>query len=246
MKLKALSAAILSVAVLAGCQEKPVDVVDQEVNLETLEQKVSYMMGLQFGTQMASGDFDLNQDTLVLGLADGLNGEEPLLSDEEMQAVITEFQTVMQEKQMLAQQEAEAERALVAEESRTASTAFLTENAMRDGVITTDSGLQYEVIVQGDGEQATPDSIVTVNYKGTLVDGTVFDASELHGGPATFGLNQVIPGWTEGVALMNVGSTYKLFIPSDLAYGEFGSGDTIPPESALIFEIELLDVEAAQ
>ncbi|MEG2075960.1 MAG: FKBP-type peptidyl-prolyl cis-trans isomerase, partial [Victivallaceae bacterium] len=146
------------------------------------------------------------------------------------------FQKMMQETEQKMVQE-------MAEKNRETEDKFMAENGAKDGVVTTASGLQYEVLAEGSGDNAAADSNVTVHYTGTLLDGTVFDSSVKRGTPATFGVNQVIPGWTEALQLMNKGSKYKLYIPSRLAYGERGAGEMIQPGSTLIFEVELLDIK---
>ncbi len=245
MKFKTLAAAVALSVTLVGCGEEEASTTDVAMQssapVETLEQRVSYLMGLQFGQQLSGGEFEINQDALKAGMNDGLNGFEQRLTEEQITATLAEFQTMMEAQQMAAQQEAEATLASQSAENEAAGIAFLAENGARPEVITTESGLQYEVLQEGAGAQPTANDVVTVNYKGTFLDGSVFDDSSLHGGPATFGLDQVISGWTEGVALMNVGAKYKLYIPYNLAYGENGSM-SIPPKSTLIFEVELLEI----
>ncbi|HKL27262.1 MAG TPA: FKBP-type peptidyl-prolyl cis-trans isomerase, partial [Desulfuromonadales bacterium] len=165
-----------------------------------------------------------------------LSGHEPRLSEEEMIAEIQAFQQQLQQQQM------EKIQAL-AEENKVESEAFLKENAEKEGVVVRDSGLQYKVIEPGEGESPEVDSVVTVHYRGMLVDGTEFDSSYSRNEPATFPVNGVIPGWGEALPLMKEGAKWKLFIPADLAYGESGAGEQIGPNAALIFEVELLSIE---
>ena len=240
-KTKLLSAAVVAVA-LVGCgEEQSSETTD--VQLETLEQRASYIMGRQYGEQLSGGDqFQIDHAVLMAGVREGLEGTESRMSEEQITATITEFQERMQVLEAEAMEAAEAELAQVSAENEAEGLAFLEQNATREGVITTESGLQYEVIAEGEGASPSSEAIVTVNYTGTLIDGTVFDSTDLHGEPASFPLNRVIQGWTEGVGLMKVGSVHKLYIPYALAYGEMGSG-SIPPKATLIFEVELLDIE---
>jgi FKBP-type peptidyl-prolyl cis-trans isomerase len=168
-------------------------------------------------------------------MADAQSGTDTLLTQDEMMTALQTFQTTMMERQ-----QAKAERE--ASENITAGEAFLAENASKEGVMVTESGLQYKVITEGSGPKPQATDQVTVHYRGTLLDGTEFDSSYSRGEPATFGLNQVIPGWTEGVQLMNVGSKYEFYIPANLAYGERGAGASIGPNSTLIFEVELISI----
>lgn len=197
--------------------------------LESIDQKMSYVLGVQIGRQLGPMQFDMNREAFVRGVMDATEGGDLLLSQEEIQAAITEYQ-----------QTAQQEQAAAAEANMAASQAFLAENKQREGVQTTDSGLQYEVLEAGDGESPTAASEVRVHYRGTLVDGEVFDTS-YDGDPVEFQLGQVIKGWTEGLQLMEEGAKYKFFLPPDLAYGERAPA-AIGPNQALIFEVELLDV----
>ena len=148
----------------------------------------------------------------------------------------------MQKFQKLMQEAAEKHMAEMAKKNKLEGDKFLAENAKKEGVKSTPSGLQYIVITEGEGDTPTSTDIVKVHYTGTLIDGRVFDSSVSRGVPAQFGVNQVIPGWTEALQMMKVGSKYKLFLPSDIAYGERGAGEMIQPNSTLIFEVELLDI----
>lgn len=203
--------------------------------LETPEERLSYTIGMDIGGSLAEQDIDLDMDLLVEALRASYNGEETRLTEEE---ALAERDAFMQRRQ----QQMEVERAQEASVNLEEGEAFLAENAERDGVSVTDSGLQYRVIEEGEGASPTAEDRVTVHYKGTLIDGTVFDSSYDRGEPATFALNQVIPGWTEGVQLMKEGAKYEFFVPSELAYGEQGRPGPIGPNSTLIFEVELLEV----
>jgi len=198
------------------------------VDLENEKDKASYSLGMLIG-QNTKNFGDLNFDALIEGLMQQHNGEETELTIEEADATIREFQ------QKIA--------AGKAAEASAEGEAYLAENKNRDGVSVTDSGLQYEVITEGDGPKPAVTDTVSVHYVGTLLDGTEFDSSVARGEPAEFGLNGVIPGWTEGLQLMNTGSKYRFVIPSDLAYGERGAGGSIGPGATLIFEVELLEIK---
>ena len=177
----------------------------------------------------------MDVDAFAAGLRDALTGAEPRLTEEE---ISTEMQAY-QEKAAAEQQVAQA---ALAEANLAAATAFLAENAAREGVIVTDSGLQYEIVEAGDGAKPGAEDTVEVHYRGTLVDGTEFDSSYTRGETVTFGVGQVIPGWTEALQLMSVGSKFKLAIPPELGYGAGGAGQAIGPNAALIFDVELVSI----
>ncbi len=221
---------------LTGCDTQPdskgeAGQEDSSTGLETDSQKLSYGLGMNIGFGMAQqGIPDLDSVALAEGISDALNGIEPRVTQEELQLVITR----VREKEM-------AKMAALTEENARQGAIFMAENGKREGVISTESGLQYEVISSGEGESPTAESVVKTHYRGTLIDGSEFDSS-LDGEPAEFALNRVIPGWTEALQLMKVGDKWKLFLPADLAYGPQSPGPGIPPNSTLIFEIELLEV----
>ncbi|WP_325890948.1 FKBP-type peptidyl-prolyl cis-trans isomerase [Grimontia sp. NTOU-MAR1] len=203
-----------------------------DVKLETVEQKASYGIGLQMGQQLAgSGLEGLNVDAIAKGIATALAGNMPEIEIDEINNALRELHTQAEEVRQAAAKEAAAE-----------GEAFLAENAKRDEVTVTESGLQYEVLVEGNGEVPTSDKQVRVHYHGTLTDGTKFDSSVERGQPAEFPVTGVIKGWVEALQMMPVGSKWKLYIPQDLAYGERGAGAAIPPFAALVFEVELLDI----
>lgn len=230
--LKKVLVVATAAALLAGCDRSS----DAKVELETDEQKVSYGMGLNLGARIQE-EFALDVDAFAQGMRHAVEGGERLMTDEEIATVVQSFQ-----QQQLAKREAEYKA--LAEKNEAASKEFLAENAQREGVVTTDSGLQYRIIEQGEGEKPGPDDVVRVHYRGTLIDGTEFDSSYQRGEPVTFPVSGVIPGWTEALQLMPVGSKYELVIPSDLAYGPGGTGGVIGPNAALQFEVELLGIEA--
>ena len=172
-------------------------------------------------------------------MRDAFEGAEARLTDEEINAEMVAFQGKLEA-------EREAEQAVVADGNAEAGAAFLAENAQREGVVVTESGLQYEVVTAGEGQSPSPEDQVEVHYRGTLIDGTVFDSSYDRGQTVTFGVTQVIPGWTEALQLMKEGAKYNLYIPSELAYGAGGAGQVIGPNSTLIFEVELIAIVEAQ
>ena len=205
--------------------------------LETDDQKASYAIGRDMGSSLQPAAERLDVDALARGIREALAGEEAALSPEELQAVLQEFTRSIQADQMAAREEE-------AQTNRAEGEAFMEENAEREGVTTTESGLQYEVVEPGDGPTPGPQDRVRVHYRGTLVDGTEFDSSYERGEPAVFGLDGVIPGFSEGLQLMEVGSTYRFVIPGELAYGpQGGGGGTIGPDETLVFEVELLGIE---
>jgi len=204
-----------------------------EVELVTDEQKVSYGFGLQFGDQLRKNSFDgLELDAVIAGIRHWYNDQQAVMSD----ADLNPSYQVIQQKQQAKAAELGAKRSQLAEQ-------FMIANAERDEVTTTDSGLQYEVLEAGSGPSPSGQSTVVTHYHGTLVDGTVFDSSIERGQPAEFGVNQVIPGWTEALQLMSVGDKWRIACPPHLAYGEQGAGDSIPPNTALVFEIHLIDIK---
>jgi FKBP-type peptidyl-prolyl cis-trans isomerase FklB len=192
--------------------------------------KISYAIGLSMGQNLlGSGVTSLEYADLAAGIKDVLEKNQPQISYQEAQQVLGKFFSELETK--------------IAGEAKAAGEAFLAENAKREGVKVTESGLQYEVLEATIGQKPKATDKVRVHYEGTLIDGTVFDSSYKRGESITFGLNQVIKGWTEGLQLMSIGSKYKLYLPYQLAYGERGAGANIPPYAALIFTVELLGIE---
>lgn len=202
------------------------------MEFKTTEDKVCYGIGTQVAAQLTNGGMfpGFNVEALLEGLKDALNGNKLQLDVEDIKKAFAQI------NEKLA-----AEQASLAKEAKAKSEAFLAENAKKEGVVVTPSGLQYEVLTEGTGAKPVKESVVKVHYHGTLADGTVFDSSVQRGEPAVFPLNQVIAGWTEGLQLMNVGSKFRFAIPSNLAYGDSGTGP-IPPAAALVFEVELLEI----
>lgn len=198
----------------------------------TIEQRVSYGVGRQMGDQLASNPFDgLDVGAVAEGLADALNGVASAVEQDLMRAAFEVVSERMQAK------EAETSSALAAD-----GEAFLAENAKRKDVTVLDSGLQYEIMVAGEGDKPNATSTVRTHYHGMLIDGKVFDSSVDRGEPTEFPVNGVIAGWTEALQLMEIGSKWKLFVPHQLAYGERGAGGDIGPYAALVFEVELLAI----
>lgn len=202
-----------------------------DIDLSTTELKGSYGVGMQMGQQLKQAFTGVSLAAAIAGIKDGFNGQQPRIEGEAINAAFQEIQAAMAA-------ENEANAAEFAQEGE----AFLAENAKREGVTVTDSGLQYEVLQTGDGEKPSASSTVRTHYKGTLINGDEFDSSYSRGEPTEFPVNGVIAGWTEALQLMTVGSKWKLFIPYQLAYGEQGAGGAIGPYQALVFEIELLAI----
>jgi|TARA_B110000908_G_scaffold52263_1_gene63789 FKBP-type peptidyl-prolyl cis-trans isomerase FklB len=203
--------------------------------LETLNQRLSYIVGENMATQLKNDGLDLDTIALVLAVNDVMAGNASRLTEELKKSTVEEIQKLTQEQQSV-------EQAGKATKNQEEGVAYLAENSQKEGVKTTDSGLQYKSLVSGDGETPKASNSVTVHYKGTLTDGTVFDSSYERGEPATFPVGGVISGWTEVLQLMNVGDKFEVTIPSDLAYGPAGSGPVIGPDAVLVFEVELLAI----
>jgi FKBP-type peptidyl-prolyl cis-trans isomerase len=216
-------------ALVVGCGKQ----APGSAHLATLEDSASYVLGYKMGENMKQQSAPVNPDVFYRGMQEAMSGATPRIPDSMAQPVMMSLQV----KMMSAQRVKDSVAGL---SNKDDGAKFMAENKSKEGVVTTASGLQYQVIKAGTGPRPKASSTVTVNYTGTLLNGTEFDASKRHGGPATFPLNQVIPGWTEGVQLMNAGSTYRFWIPGDLAYGAQGSPPTIPPNATLVFEVELI------
>ena len=239
-----LCAAVLPLFIVA-CQKDPGQAVSPEPAAEasspTLDSDVqvySYGVGFQIGSQMAASPLEMNSENVIAGLKDGLAKSESLVSQEKMQEVAQRFQA-----EMAAKQQAEAE--VLSKDNAAAAEAFLAANADKEGVTVLDNGLQYRVIESAEGAKPGATDTVVVHYRGTFIDGTEFDSSYSRDEPAEFPLNAVIPGWQQALQLMPVGSKWEVFIPPALAYGSGGQGP-IPPSSALVFEVELLEVKPAE
>jgi FKBP-type peptidyl-prolyl cis-trans isomerase FkpA len=244
MKLFKPTLVALSLVTLMGCQEEAKQ-QEPALLLETEVQKQAYSLGASIGMFTQSNlekqtemGLSLDQKLVIQGFTDSISGKA-IIEKEEIQTLMMNLEKTMQEKQ-------QAAAAASAEKSLAEGTAYLAENAKKEGVQVTDSGIQYLVITQGEGEKPAATDTVKVHYKGTFLNGEEFDSSYKRNQPAVFGLNRVIRGWTEGVQLMPVGSKYKFTIPSDLAYGPNGNPPRIPGNSVLEFEIELLEIVKPQ
>lgn len=229
MKQHRLAAAIALVGlVLAGCDKQA-----STVELKTPAQKASYGIGLNMGKSLAQeGMDDLDSKAVALGIEDAVGKKDQKLKDEELVEAFSALQKRSEER-----------LAKMSEEASAAGKKFLEENGKKDGVVTTASGLQYQIIKKADGAQPKPTDVVTVHYEGKLIDGKVFDSSVERGSPIDLPVGGVIPGWVEGLQLMHVGEKVKLFIPSDLAYGAQSPSPAIPANSVLVFDLELLGIK---
>lgn len=223
--------ALRTALIVAGAVVFTGQALAQGPALDTDKKKFSYTVGVNIGESLKHDGLDVDIDVLTQAVADVLKGSQPRLSPEQMQAAIQQYQA-----KMVAQREANAA------DNLKKGQAFLADNKSKPGVVQTKSGLQYVVVKEGTGKQPKDDDTVVVNYRGTLIDGTEFDSSYKRGEPVTFPVNGVIQGWREVLPLMKEGATYKVFIPSELAYGSRGAGQDIPPNSTLIFDIELKSI----
>jgi FKBP-type peptidyl-prolyl cis-trans isomerase len=204
---------------------------------KTNREKASYALGINVGTSLHRQSVDIDPDLFAQGLKDAMSGKKPLITEEEGRAALMELQNEVRTQQAQKMKEE-------GDANKKDGDAFLAANKAKQGVVTLPSGLQYKILKEGTGPKPTATDTVQCNYTGTLINGTEFDSSSKHGGPATFPVNGVIKGWTEALQLMPVGSKWQLFIPPDLAYGERGTPDgSIGPNSALVFEVELLSIE---
>ncbi len=226
MKLKSL-------AIIPFLFGAPVMADDHAANLDSDKQKLSYVFGINAGQNLKAEGIDLDIDAFSAAVADVFSGKQPQLDQAIAEKVITEFQ-----------QKKAQEMAAVMNQKQEQSTAYMEDNAKQDGVVTTASGLQYKILTEGDGAVPTEKDKVIAHYKGTLVDGTIFDSSYDRGEPATFGVTGVIKGWQEVLQLMKEGAKWQIVVPSDLAYGPRGAGPNSPigPNETLLFDIELIAI----
>jgi len=211
---------------------------------KTQKERVSYAIGVDTARVLRQQEIEVDLDTLVKGLRDGMSGDKLLMTDQDLLATRNATQRELVRKQAAKKQNRSQGQApkKSGEENRKAGEAFLAENGKKEGVVTLPSGLQYRILKAGDGRKPSDSDIVECNYRGTLIDGTVFDRSSSRGKPATLSIAGVIPGWREALMLMSMGSKWQLFIPPQLAYGEKGTGGTIGPNETLVFEVELVAV----
>ncbi|MGH1438915.1 MAG: FKBP-type peptidyl-prolyl cis-trans isomerase [Cellvibrionaceae bacterium] len=243
MKLKLLIASMAALTMVACGGEKAEETVAAaEPTLESVEQRLSYMVGNNMAKQFKRDSVEIDIASMKLGIDDAMADKESRLSEEQIQQTIATLQEQAQKRQEEQQAAQEKERAEAAEKNKTEGAAYLAANGAKEGVVTTESGLQYKELVAGDGAKAEYSDTVSVHYKGMLTDGTEFDSSYSRNEPATFPVAGVIPGWIEALQLMSVGDKWELTIPSDLAYAENGAGASIGPNATLVFEVELLDV----
>ena len=229
--MKHIVVTVISISLLFG-----ICYAGEKQDLKDQKDKESYSLGYQFGQNLKAQDVEINLDVYISGIRDSLGGKDSLMSQEEIRTTLSDLQ-----KRIAAVRQKELKEK--AEKNLSESKAFLAENGKKEGIKTLLSGLQYKVLAEGYGKMPKAEDTVTVHYKGTLIDGREFDASYKRGQPATFKVNGVIKGWSEALQLMKEGSKWQLYIPPDLAYGERAMGPQIPPNSALIFEVELISVK---
>lgn len=226
--------AILAVAFLSG-----ICWAGDAPELKDEKEKISYSIGYQIGGDFKRQGVELDTDHLVMGVRDAAGGAEPRMPQQEMRRTLVDLKKKVEADER-------KRRTEKAGKVRAEGEAFLAANGKKEGVATLPSGLQYKVLAEGKGKSPDPTDNVTVHYRGTLVDGTEFDSSHKRNTPATFGVDRVIAGWKEALPMMKEGAKWQLFVPSKLGYGEQGSGSKIPPNSALIFEVELISVQSGR
>ncbi|MBN2419861.1 MAG: FKBP-type peptidyl-prolyl cis-trans isomerase [Deltaproteobacteria bacterium] len=224
---------ITLIAFVLGCQDTKQQ--SDSAIPETDKDKMSYAIGVNMGQSISEIKDEIDLTMLQKGMSDKIQGNELLVSDEEAQALLRALSAKLNAKK-------QEEVALLAQKNLEAGKAYLEENKIKEGVITTESGLQYKIIKEGEGKSPKKSDRITVHYEGTKIDGSVFDSSYKRGEPVTFQIDRVIKGWTEGLQLMKEGGKYKLFVPADLAYGESGAGQQIGPNEVLLFDVEIVKV----
>jgi FKBP-type peptidyl-prolyl cis-trans isomerases 1 len=237
-KASVLGATVAALLVTAGCnKESQTSASPAQVKLDSTEQKVTYIVGYNMAKQAQANGLNFEKDVMSAAIQDVLDGKEPRIAQSDQQQIMMAFQEEQQNKR-------EGERKVAADANLKEAQEFLAENAKKEGVTVTESGLQYEVLQAAPEGAASPseDDVVKVHYHGTLVDGSVFDSSIERGQPVSFPVKGVINGWVEALQLMKVGDKFKLYIPPELAYGEGGTSGKIGPNAALIFEVELLEI----
>ncbi len=240
MKKSLLVASIATAVALTACNKKEEQAAPAEVKLESTIQKVSYGIGHNISSSFKEQGVDLDMAAFEKGIADGSAGAEPALDQATLMEAMQQFQQEQMEKKM-------AERQKLESANQGEGKKFLEDNAKKEGVTVTESGLQYTVVTaSGSGQKPTAEDTVVVHYRGTLINGEEFDSSYSRNQPATFGVTQVIPGWTEMLLLMDKGDKVEVVIPSELAYGPSGAGAKIGPNATLKFEIELIDIVGSE
>ena len=233
-KLKFLSVFLIFLFLLTSCEKiKSFMEKQNSAEVQTEEEKMSYMLGYILTENTKKSEANLQSAAFLQGVKDSINNQKPVLEQQEIEAIHKQIQ----KKALLEKQKQEGEK------NKMEGQKFLEKNKNKEGVKVTESGLQYEVLTEGKGKAPTAENTVEVHYRGTLIDGTEFDSSYKRKASISFPLNGVIKGWTEGLQLMKEGSKYKFYIPPELAYGERGAGQSIPPHATLIFEVELLKVK---
>jgi len=238
MYLRVVASLMFFALVAVGCTAEE-HVAKPEVKLDTAKNRISYTIGVNIGQDFKTQKMDVDPEILLEGLRDSMAGKDLRLSEEEMVSEIQNFQQEMQAKMA-------AEMEQMATQNKEEGEAFLAENAKKEGIVVTESGLQYKIIEPGEGDSPGPNDVATVHYRGTLTDGKQFDSSYDRGQPATFPVGGVIAGWTEALQLMKPGAKWQLFIPSELAYGPRGAGPDIGPNAVLTFDVELISVEKGE
>jgi FKBP-type peptidyl-prolyl cis-trans isomerase FklB len=230
--LNVIGTTLLLVAIAAGCTA-----TEEVIKLDDAKQRISYTIGLNIGRDFVKQDVEVDTAALMAGVRDGLAGQKPRLTDEQMMTEVQSFRETMTVKQ-------EAKAKALADKNKAEGEAFLAKNAKEPGIVVRESGLQYKVLKEGTGPTPKADAIVSVHYRGTLLDGTEFDSSYARNEPLVLPAGGVIPGWTEALTLMKEGSKWQLYIPAALAYGEDGAPPAIGPNAALLFEVELISAAA--
>lgn len=229
MKIKLVAACAMSLAMSST-------IAADATSLKTEKDKLSYSIGIDLGKNFKRQGIDVTPEILAIGMKDGMTGDKQLLTDKEMKVVLSNFQ-----KELMAKRTADFNKK--AETNKAKGQKFLAENKSKEGVVTLASGLQYKILKKGSGAKPAKEDTVTVEYTGRLINGEIFDSTEKTGKPATFKLSQVIPGWTEALQLMPAGSTWEVYVPSNLAYGARSVGGPIGPNETLIFKIHLVSVK---
>ena len=240
-----ICSALTSYAEDAKPSPSPTDNASPTSAIKDDKDKISYSLGVDIGRTLQRLELDLNIPALSQGIADVLGNKPKALTDDQVQQTLQAFQQQMMQKQQEAMSKKQDEMKSVAEKNKADGKKFLDDNAKKPGVKTTASGLQYKVIKEGAGAKPGDSDIVETNYRGTTIDGKEFDSSAKHGSSFTLPVNGVIKGWAEALKMMPLGSKWQIYVPSELAYGDEGYGDDIPPGSTLVFDLELLSIKKA-